>query len=163
MIYSICRQTTEKFMLASSGKKIVFWGAVEKNVKKAIEDYGKPECIIDSDPERWGNRCETIKVYPPEHLYAIDPATHTILVTAGTDSVYSISKMIRIVDEFAVFYYGVLSNPFFEYFSNQLFDNLDKIKNVEKHLNDDLSRKIFRECVCRAWRLDNYRQRIKGQ
>lgn len=149
MIYSICRQTTENFVLSSKGKKIVFWGAVKKNVEKAMKDYGKPECIIDSDPEKWGTRCETIKVYPPEHLYSIDPSTHTILVTAGTDSVYSIAKMIRIVDEFDVFFYGVLSNKFFGFFSNQLFDNIDKIKNVESHLNDDISRKVFRECVCR--------------
>lgn len=149
MFKNICKQTTDNFCELAQNKKIVLWGAVDKNIKKAVFQFDNVECIIDSDSERWGTKCESLSVYPPEHLYAISPDTHIILVTAGTGSVYSITKTIKCVEDFDIFYLDVITDKFFCYFSNQLYDNLSKIKKVENSLADDMSKKIYRECVYR--------------
>lgn len=149
MFKDICKQTTENFLRLAQNKKIVLWGAVSKNVKNVVSEFENLYCVIDSDSERWGTKCETLNVYPPEHLYALSPETHIILITAGTGSVFSITKEIKSVDNFDIFYFNVISDKFLCHFSNQLYDNLSKIKNVENNLSDDMSRKIYRQCVYR--------------
>lgn len=149
MLKSVCKQTAEKLSEMSQNKMIVLWGAVTKSVKEVVEQYDNLDCIIDSDSEKWNTKCESLNIYPPEHLYALSPATHIILVTARTSNVYSITKIIKSVDNFDVFYINVISNNFFCHFSNQLYDNLSKIKHVENNLSDDMSKKIYRECVYR--------------
>ena len=149
MFKNICKQTADNFRELAQNKKIVLWGAVDKNIKKAVSQFESLDCIIDSDSERWGMRCESLRVYPPEHLYALSPDTHIILVTAGTGSAYSITKIIKSVEDFDIFYLDVITDKFFCYFSNQLYDNLSKIKKVENSLEDDMSKRIYRECVYR--------------
>ena len=149
MFKNICKQTTENFCELAQNKKIVLWGAVGKNIKKALSQFDNVDCIIDSDSERWGTKCEMVYVYPPEHLYALSPDTHIVLITAGTACVYSITKTIESVEDFDIFYLDVITDKFFCYFSNQLYDNLSKIKKVENSLADDMSKKIYRECVYR--------------
>lgn len=149
MNHDICMQTKDNFIKLTKNKKIVFWGAVSKNVNSAILEYGKPECIIDSDSEKWGLRCENVEIFPPEHLYALNPEAYVILVTAGNKSAYPITNAIKSVDSYSIFYYGVLSNQFLGLFSKTLYENLDSIKQVEELLDDDMSKKIYRECIRR--------------
>lgn len=149
MFKNVYKQTTENFHKLAQNKKVVLWGAVKKNVKKAVSEIKNLYCVIDSNSEFWGTKCESLNVYPPEHLYSLNPETHIVLVTAGTGSVFTITKEIKLVDDFEVFYFNVLSDKFFGYFSNQLYDNLLKIKNVENNLSDDMSKKIYRQCVYR--------------
>ena len=149
MFKNICKQTIENFNEVAGNKKIVLWGAVDKNIKRAVFQFNNIDCIIDSDSEKWGMKCESICVYPTEHLYALSPDTHVVLITAGTVSAYSITRMIKSVEDFDIFYLDVVTDKFFCYFSNQLYDNLSKIKMVENSLADDMSKKIYRECVYR--------------
>ena len=149
MINGIQKQTVENFLELSQNKKIVLWGFIIDSVQKAISEYTNIDCIIDSDSERWGMKFESLTIYPPEHLYALNPDKYIILITSGTGSVYSITKTIKAIDDFVIFYFCVISDKFFCHFSNQLYDNLGKIREVEKALADDMSKKIYREVVLR--------------
>lgn len=149
MVDGICRQTTENFLERTKDKKIVLWGAVETNVKKVISLFDNLECIIDSDSERWELKCEGLTIYSPEHLYALNPDTHVILVTSRSANVFSITKAIKEVDNFDIFYLNVITDKFFCFFSKELYDNYERIQNVEKILYDDRSRKVYREVVRR--------------
>lgn len=160
MINGICRQTVENFKKISNGKKIVLWGAVNESVQQAISQYTNIDCIIDSDSERWGMKFESLTIYPPEHLYALSSQKYIVLITAGTRSVYSITRTIKAVDDFDIFYFNAISDKFLCHFSNRLYDNLEKIREVEKALSDDMSRKVYREVVLRrimgaTWEFSN--------
>lgn len=149
MFKDICKQTDENLKRLSKNKKIVIWGFVREKIEQIMTQYSNFECIVDSDSERWGIRFESLEVYPPEHLYALDSETHIVLIASGTGTLYSVTRAIKMVDDFSVFYFSAISDKFFNYFSNQLYENLEKINNVEKMLADDRSRKIYREVVRR--------------
>lgn len=149
MIDGICKQTIENFVEMSKNKKIVLCGLVNENVKKAISLFDNIECIIDGDTERCGLKYEFLKIYPYEHLYALSPDTHIILVTSRSGNVYSITNAIKEIDNYDIFYLNVIADKFFGFFSNQLYDNYEKIKKIEKILYDDRSKKIYREVVRR--------------
>lgn len=138
------RQDPEHFSAASRNKKIVLWGYFETSVLKAISQYADIDCIIDNDSELWGMKCCGVKVYPAEHLYALRPQTHVVLYTGRPGAAYSSTRAILAVDDFEIYYYNVISDKFFRYFSGELFDNLDRIKNVEIMLSDDRSKRIYR-------------------
>lgn len=122
------RQDPEHFSAASRNKKIVLWGYFETSVLKAISQYADIDCIIDNDSELWGMKCCGVKVYPAEHLYALRPQTHVVLYTGRPGAAYSSTRAILAVDDFEIYYYNVISDKFFRYFSGELFDNLDRIK-----------------------------------
>lgn len=149
MFYGIRKQTAENFLELSKNKRIVLWGFVSDTIRNAVSQYGEPECIIDSDSERWGTRFGSLVIYPPEHLYALSPETHIVLVTAKSASAYSTTKAIEAIDDFDIFYFNAISDKFFCHFSNQLYDNRDKIEKTEKMLSDDRSKKVYREVVRR--------------
>lgn len=149
MVDGICKQTTENFLEKTKDKKIVLWGAVETNVKKAHSLFNNLECIIDNDSEYWGLKCEGLTIYSPEHLYAFTPSTHAILVTVHMSNIYSVMKAIKQVDNFEIFYLNAVTDKFFCFFSNQLYDNYEKIREIEKELYDDTSKKVYREVVKR--------------
>lgn len=149
MINGICRQTMEDFLIKKKNKKIVLWGAIESNVKKAAFLFGDIDCIIDTDSERWGLKCDSLSIYSQEHLYAVTPETHVVLVTSKSANVYSITRTIKEVDNFDIFYLNVITDKFFCFFSNELYDNFEKIQKVEKMLYDDRSKKVYREVVRR--------------
>ena len=138
------RQDPEHFSAASRNKKIMLWGYFETSVLKAISQYADIDCIIDNDSELWGMKCCGVKVYPAEHLYALRPQTHVVLYTGRPGAAYSSTRAILAVDDFEIYYYNVISDKFFRYFSGELFDNLDRIKNVEIMLSDDRSKRIYR-------------------
>lgn len=144
MFSDISRQDPEYFSAASRNKKIVLWGYFETSVLKAISQYADIDCIIDNDSELWGMKCCGVKVYPAEHLYALRPQTHVVLYTGRPGAAYSSTRAILAVDDFEIYYYNVISDKFFRYFSGELFDNLDRIKNVEMMLSDDRSKRIYR-------------------
>lgn len=58
MVEGICSQTIDNFREKSQNKKIVLWGAIESNVKKANSLFNNIDCIIDTDSEHWGLRCD---------------------------------------------------------------------------------------------------------
>lgn len=142
-----CKQIVDEFLKASQNKRIVLWGA-GKFVQEIVEKYNNVECIIDSNPEKWGTKHCSLKVYSPEHLYALNPNEYIIYVTTAGNT-YGITKLIKQVDDFKIFYHGVISDKFFEYFSNSLYDNYERIREVERNLADDRSKKVYRECVRR--------------
>lgn len=149
MYCGIIRQSEDLFLNASGRKKIVLWGLNEPLVLKAISQYTGIECIIDGDSEKWGLSCGGVKIYPAEHLYALSPETHVVLYTGKPGAAYSSTRAIQAVDDFEIYYYNVISDKFFSFFSDQLYDNLDRINNVEKMLADDRSKKVYREVVYR--------------
>lgn len=149
MIKGLPKQTVENFRELSRGRKIVLYGFDPQAVRAAVRQYSNFECIIDFDSERWGMQFESLQIFPPEHLYSLRPETHLILVTAKSTSVYSKTRAIKVIDNFDVFFYSVLSDSFFGYFSNQLYDNLERLDAVERLLADDQSKRIFREVICR--------------
>ena len=149
MVEGICSQTIDNFREKSQNKKIVLWGAIESNVKKANSLFNNIDCIIDTDSEHWGLRCDFLKIYSQEHLYALNPDTHVILVTSRSANVFSITKAIKEVDNFDIFYLSVITDKFFGFFSKELYNNYERIQNVEKMLYDDRSRKVYREVVRR--------------
>lgn len=149
MLGGICKQTYENLALLSQNKKIVIWGFVREKIQEIMAQHNNLDCIIDTDSEQWGISFNSLEVYSPEHLYALSPETHVVLVVSGTGSFYSVTRAIKMVDDFPVFYFNTISEPFFRYFSNQLYENLEKIKHTEKMLADDTSRKIYREIVHR--------------
>lgn len=127
----------------------MLWGFYETAVLKALSQYIDIECIIDGDSETWGLSCGGVRIFPAEHLYALSPETHIVLYTGRPGSAYSATRAILAVDDFDIFYYNVVSDKFFCFFSGELFDHLDRIRNVENMLSDDRSRKIYREVVYR--------------
>lgn len=149
MFNGIHKQTVENFIELSANKKIVLWGFVEDTIQKAFAQFSNLDCIIDTDSERWGLKYRSLVIYPPEHLYALSPETHIVLVTSKSGIAYSVTKAIEAIDDFDIFYFNVISDKFFCHFSNQLYNNLEKIKSVEKILEDDRSKKIYREVVYR--------------
>ena len=149
MIEGISKQTIENFNRMSENRKIVLVGLVNENVKKAMSLFDNIECIIDGDTERCGLRQEGLPIYSYEHLYALSPDTHIILVTARTGGVYSVTNAVKEIDTFNIFYLNVIADKFFGFFSNELYDNYDKIRKIEAVLYDDRSKKIYREVVRR--------------
>lgn len=149
MYSGIIRQDIEHFSAAAQNKKIVLWGFYETAVLKALSQYTDIECIIDGDSETWGLSCGGVRIFPAEHLYALSPETHVVLYTGRPGGAYSATRAILAVDDFDIFYYNVISDKFFCFFSGELFDHLDRIRNVENMLSDDRSRKIYREVVYR--------------
>ena len=149
MIEGISKQTIENFNRMSENRKIVLVGLVNENVKKAMSLFDNIECIIDGDTERCGLRYEGLPIYSYEHLYALSPDTHIILVTARTGGVYSVTNAVKEVDTFNIFYLNVIADKFFGFFSNELYNNYDKIRKMEAALYDDRSKKIYREVVRR--------------
>lgn len=149
MFRGIPRQTVENFCAFLKKKKIIFWGFDSKKIREALSKYSNFDCIIDGNSELWGMRFETLQIYPPEHLYALNPETHLVLITSETSSIYSATRSIQLIDDFDIFYFNVLSDKFFSYFADQLYANLDRIKEVEKILEDDLSKKVYREVIYR--------------
>lgn len=145
----ICKQTKENLLNLSKNKKIVIWGADSKVVESVLEQYVNVVCIIDPDSERWGETlCGKLRVYAPVHLYALDPEQCVILITTSTNS-YTMTKVIKSVGDFEIFYYGAVADKFFNHFSNVLYENFERITKVSESLEDDYSKKIYRECVCR--------------
>lgn len=144
-----CKQTHENLALLSKNKKIVIWGFAKEKIQEVIVEYNNLDCIIDTDSELWGTRCESMEIYPPAHLYALSPETHIVLIVSGTGSFYSVTRTIKMVDDFSVFYFNTISDKFFNFFSNQLYENLEKVNKVEKMLSDDDSKQIYREVVRR--------------
>ena len=149
MIGRFCKQTLQNFYEKSKNKKVVLWGLVEENIKKAKELSTQIECIIDSDPEHSGLRFDKIKIYMQEHLYALSPDTHVVLVTSRTANAYSVNKAIKEIGDYDIFFINVIEDRFFEYFSNRLYDNLYRINSITDTLYDDRSKKIYKEVVHR--------------
>lgn len=145
----ICKQTVENLLNTSKTKEIVIWGADSKAVEKVLEQYTNVACIIEPDSERWGETlCGKLRVYAPVHLYALDPEKYLIFIINSANS-YAMTKVIKTVGNFDIFYYSVVADKFFNHFSNVLYDNFEKIVKVAENLNDDYSKKIYMECVCR--------------
>lgn len=145
----LCKQTYENFALLSKDKKIIIWGFVREKIKEIATRYSNLDCIIDSDSELWGITFESLEIYSPTHLYALSPETHVVLIVSGTGSFYSVTREIKLVDDFSVFYFNTISDKFFNYFSNQLYENLQKIDKIVGMLSDDDSKKIYKEVVLR--------------
>lgn len=149
MFSVFCKQTYDNLLLLSKNKKIVIWGFVKEKIQKVMAQYHNLDCIIDSDSELWGMRFESLEIYSPTHLYALSPETHVVLLVSGTGNFYSVTRLIKMVDDFSVFYFNTISDKFFNYFSNQLYENLEKVYKIEKMLSDDDSKKIYREVIRR--------------
>lgn len=145
----LCKQTHENLALLSKNKKIVIWGFAKGKIQEVMKKYNNLECIIDTDSELWGMTFESLEVYSPTHFYALSPETHVVLIVSGTGNFYSVTRAIKMVDNFSVFYFNTISDKFYNYFSNQLYENLEKINESIKMLSDDDSKKIYREVIHR--------------
>lgn len=66
----IHRQTMEEFKGITKDRKVVLWGFEVDDVQTLVGQSDNLDCIIDSDSEHWGMKCESLEIYPPEHLYA---------------------------------------------------------------------------------------------
>lgn len=149
MFNDLCLQTNDELMSMSKDKQIVLWGVCKDLVLQAIEKYNNIKYIVDSDCEKWGTSYDGIKVYSPTKLYEEEPEDIIILVTAGPDYVYEITEQIKKIDNFKIFYFHVLINPWFNTFSVDLYNNLNKVKKDIKIMEDDYSRKVFAEVIKR--------------
>lgn len=149
MFNDLCKQTYEELEKKSSGKQIVLWGRNRERALKAMDKFDNIKYIVDTDCEKWGGAYRGYKVYSADKLYGENPDDIIILVTAGPDYAYEITNQIKMIDNFSVFYLHVLEEEWFNSISNELYDNLDKIKSCIGMLDDDLSKRILAETVKR--------------
>lgn len=133
MIEGISKQTIENFNRMSENRKIVLVGLVNENVKKAMSLFDNIECIIDGDTERCGLRYEGLPIYSYEHLYALSPDTHIILVTARTGGVYSVTNAVKEVDTFNIFYLNVIADKFLGFFPMNFIITMIKSEKWKQH------------------------------
>lgn len=149
MFGDLNRQTYDELIRQSAGKKIVLWGRSKGRVLKALDKFDNIKYIVDADCEKWGGAYEGYRVYSPSKLYGENADDIIVLVTAGPKQCYQITNEIKKIDRFSVFYFHVLEDEWFNTISNELYDNLDKIRKCICEMNDDLSKKILAEVVKR--------------
>jgi len=143
------KQTDEQFQKAREGKTVVFYGRGAA-IGEAIHRYDKPEgYIVDENSELWGASSFGMEICSPLRLYGETPATAVVLVTAGTRYARAITKHVREIGDFDIFYYPVLANEFLGDISMELFEHYAKIQAVERLLYDDKSRQVLREVIHR--------------
>lgn len=149
MFNDLNKQTYDELIKKSAGKQIILWGRCKERVLKALEKFGNVTYIVDTDCEKWGGAYRGYRVYSTAKLYSENPEDTIILVTAGPKYCYEITNEIKKIDNFPIFYFHVLEEEWFNTISNELFDNLDKIRSCIQGMNDDLSKKILAETVKR--------------
>lgn len=142
------KQTLEMFETVSQDREVILFGR-SPLAKDAIQKFGRVKYLCDNNYELWGEAVLGVEICSPLRLYSENPDKVVILVTAGADYVYAITKQIQDMDQFDIFYYNVIENEFLCEISEELFDNYKKIKEVELLLSDHRSMRILREIVHR--------------
>lgn len=141
------RQTIEEFERQIEKKDLIIWGK-NKSCSELCDKY-PVKYILDRNDELCDTNVRGIPIFLPDKLYALEPSRTVVLLCMAESSYREVMRVLDEVGNFAVFFWNVLRDEFLGAISTALYDNMEKIKEVQKILWDDYSQKVLHEVVCR--------------
>lgn len=141
------KQTINEFEKVIQDKELIIYGRT-RETEKICGTYNV-KYIIDQDDELCDVIIKNKQIYTPDKLYSEDSSEIVVLVATSERYFLEITKKIEEIIDVPIFYWNVMNNAFLNNFSCELFDNYYRIREIEKRLYDDSSKRIYREVVNR--------------
>lgn len=141
------KQSVEVFEKMLRKRELIIYGK-SKETAAVCEKY-EVKYIVDRNDELRDITVGNRKIYSPDKLYSENPEEVIVLICAADKYACEITDTIHGIDDFIIFYWNVLNDRFKRDISCSLYDQYDRIQDIEKKLYDDYSRKVLREVVIR--------------
>jgi len=146
----IIRQSRLDLLEAIKSKELVIFGAGSMALRalNEIDIAGRVRFICDNAADRIGSQLCGIDIVTAEALKTVSPKEVAILV-ATKNSQAETAAQVQDYGDFDTYFVGALFGKKTEKVACELYDNGDHIKVVESLLNDDISRRTYREVIRR--------------